>query len=80
MDLAYLSYLVDPVDLVHLAYLSYLENLYGNNMEYALFAYNHGPKKSKHIKKRFRDSKPYYVKKVMNFKQFLETERYISEG
>ncbi|MGI9534480.1 MAG: lytic transglycosylase domain-containing protein [Thermodesulfobacteriota bacterium] len=74
--------LYDPVTNIKLgiAYLSYLENLYGNNMEYALFAYNHGPKKSKHIKRKFKKSKPYYVKKVMSFKQLLDTERYVREG
>jgi len=74
--------LYDPVTNIKLgiAYLSYLEKLYGYNMEYALFAYNHGPKKSKHIKKKFKKSTPYYVKQVMNFKLFLETERYLSEG
>ena len=83
-DVPFKSYqsLYDPVTNIKLgiAYLSYLEELYGNNMEYALFAYNHGPKKSKHIKNRFKKSKPYYVKQVMNFKQFLETERYVREG
>ena len=83
-DVPFKSYqsLYDPVTNIKLgiAYLSYLEELYGNNMEYALFAYNHGPKKSKHIKNRFKKSKPYYVKQVMNFKQMLDTERYVSEG
>ena len=67
--------LFDPVTNIRLgvAYLSYLENMYGN-MDYALFAYNHGPKKTKQIKKTFSKSKPYYVKAVMNFKEFLETE------
>ena len=74
--------LYDPVTNIKLgiAYLSYLDELYGNNMEYALFAYNHGPKKSKHIKNKFKKSKPYYVKQVMNFKQMLDTERYVSES
>jgi len=73
--------LFDPVTNIRLgiAYLSYLENMYGN-MDYALFAYNHGPKKSKQIKKTFSKSKPYYVKAVMNFKEFLETERQVTES
>jgi len=73
--------LFDPVTNIRLgvAYLSYLENMYGN-MDYALFAYNHGPKKSKQIKKTFSKSKPYYVKAVMNFKEFLETERLVTES
>lgn len=73
--------LFDPVTNIRLgvAYLSYLENMYGN-MDYALFAYNHGPKKTRHIKKTFSKSKPYYVKAVMNFKEFLETERLVTES
>ncbi len=73
--------LFDPVTNIRLgvAYLSYLENMYGN-MDYALFAYNHGPKKTKQIKKTFSKSKPYYVKAVMNFKEFLETERLVTES
>ena len=73
--------LFDPVTNIRLgvAYLSYLENMYGN-MDYALFAYNHGPKKTKQIKKTFSKSKPYYVKAVMNFKEFLETERQVTES
>jgi len=73
--------LFDPATNIRLgiAYLSYLENIYGN-MDYALFAYNHGPKKSNQIQKSFRKSKPYYVKAVMNFKEFLETERLVTES
>lgn len=73
--------LFDPVTNIRLgvAYLSYLENMYGN-MDYALFAYNHGPKKTKQIKKTFSKAKPYYVKAVMNFKEFLETERQVTES
>jgi hypothetical protein len=73
--------LFDPATNIRLgiAYLSYLENIYGN-MDYALFAYNHGPKKTKQIQKSFRKSKPYYVKAVMNFKEFLETERLVTES
>lgn len=73
--------LFDPVTNIRLgvAYLSYLENMYGN-MDYALFAYNHGPKKTRQIKKTFSKAKPYYVKAVMNFKEFLETERLVTES
>ena len=73
--------LFDPVTNIRLgvAYLSYLENMYGN-MDYALFAYNHGPKKTKQIKKTFSKAKPYYVKAVMNFKEFLDNERLVTES
>lgn len=57
-----------------IAYLSHLESRYGN-VEYALWAYNHGPKRYKDVKRKFRRSKPYYVKKVMNFRKFLRSER-----
>ena len=68
--------LYDPVTNVKLgiAYLSYLKNLYDSNMEYALFAYNNGPRRSEHIKRKFKNSRPYYVKKVMNFKQLLKQQ------
>ena len=68
--------LYDPLMNIKLgiAYLDYLENRYGN-MEYALWSYNHGPKRYKEVKKKFKRSKPYYVKQVMNFKRFLESER-----
>ena len=73
--------LFDPVTNIRLgvAYLSYLENMYGN-MDYALFAYNHGPKKTSRIEKTFSKARPYYVKAVMNFKEFLETERQVTES
>lgn len=68
--------LYEPVINIKLgiAYLDYLESRYGN-MEYALWSYNHGPKRYKEVKRRFKTSKPYYVKKVMNFKNFLESEK-----
>ena len=68
--------LYEPVINIKLgiAYLDYLENRYGN-MEYALWSYNHGPKRYKEVKRRFKRSKPYYVKQVMNYKNFLQSEK-----
>lgn len=66
--------LYNPVTNIELgiAYLSYLNNRYENNLEYALFAYNHGPKSRSYIKKKFMNSKPHYVEKVIKSKQFFE--------
>lgn len=71
--------LFDPKTNIRLgiAYLSHLESRYGN-VEYALWAYNHGPKRYKDVKRKFRRSKPYYVKQVMNFRKVLESERVIT--
>lgn len=57
-----------------IAYLSLLDQRY-NNMEHALWAYNYGPARYKTHKKTLGGSLPYYVKQVMSFKSYLESEK-----
>lgn len=56
-----------------IAYLSLLDQRY-NDIEHVLWAYNYGPTRYQALKKSMGNSLPYYVKQVMSFKSFLESE------
>lgn len=56
-----------------IAYLSLLDQRY-NDIEHVLWAYNYGPARYQALKKSLGNSLPYYVKQVMSFKSFLESE------
>ncbi len=66
--------LYDPLINVKLGihYLSFLEDKF-DTVEHALAAYNYGPAKFANSKTHSKNP-PKYVKKVLNFKSFLEEE------